>query len=221
MSSLRTRCRRDEQGMSLLELVVVVLILGIIGTVLFNFLDSTTSVTARATSNVVKENEGRQALRELTQDIRAANTILTDVAGDPSCSSFLTYPAGYKTCLRFEVKRSVDATRACPKSVITYGLVTTSGVANLRKSRTDYAADCTTKTSEVKGRLVVAGASNGAATPLFEYFDGANQPITGTTSSDIPLYIKAASIRMNLWLKYKSNSPDLKLTSAVALRNNR
>ncbi len=66
--------------------------------------------------------------------------------------------------------------------------------------------------------MVVAGVSNGV-TPLFEYFTGANQPITGGT--DTTPYVKAVSVRVNLHLKYKSNAPDLKFTTAVALRNNR
>lgn len=220
MSGLRSRCRRDEQGVTLLELVVVVLLLGIVGTILLNFLDNTTSVTARATSNVVKENEGRQAMRELTQDVRAANKIASSApSGDPACpaSTFPSYPGSYKTCLRFEIQRSVDATQACPKSVITYGLA--NGV--LRKSRIDYAANCSTITRQVTGRTVATGVRNAAATPLFEYFNSANQPITGTASTDIPLYVKAASIRVNLLLQYKKNAPDINITSAVALRNNR
>jgi prepilin-type N-terminal cleavage/methylation domain-containing protein len=227
MSRFRKRLRTDEQGLSLLELVVVVLLLGIVSSILFNFLDNTLVVTTRATSSVVKENEVRQAMRELTQDIRAANKILVDPALDGSCGTVSTFPSApstYKTCIRFEVQRSVDATKACPKSVISYGITKPSATSTqqfLKKSRRDYAADCTTVTRNVTARTVLADLSNAAATPLFEYFNAANQPITTTDPAQKELYVKAQSIRINLWVKYKSGAPDIKVSSAVALRNNR
>lgn len=207
--------RRDEHGFTLVELAVVVLIMGIVSVVLFDFLDSTTNVTARATSSVVKENEARLALRELTADIRAANVISATYPTNSACTTGGSFPTGYPSCVTFEIKRSVDSAQACPKSVVTYGLVGTS----VKKTRIDYAANCTTITRSVTGRTVIDGVVNGASTPLFRYFDGTGAQVASTTST--AGYIAASSIKTTLLLQYKTRSPNLLIDSTVALRNNR
>lgn len=207
------RARRDEAGVSLIEMVVVVLVLGIVSMAMFEFLDTTTNVTARATSSVVKENEGRLALREITEDVRAANAVSATYSANSACPAVGSYPANYGTCLTFEIKRSVNASLACPKSVITYGLVGTE----LKQTRLDYASNCTTVTRSIVGRTMIAGVANGA-TPLFQFYGDNGALITAGTTAP---YIAASSVRVNLTLSYKTRSPNLNLSSMVALRNNR
>lgn len=209
-----TAPERDQRGFALMELVVVVLILGLVSVMLFDYLGNTTNTTTRATSSVVKENEGRLALRELTEDVRAANRILTAYPTNGACVSGGSYPAGYGNCLHFEIQRSVDSTQTCPKSVITYGIVGTA----LKKTRVDYAANCTTVTSSVTALTMVSGVENGA-TPLFRFYDAASALVTSTTST--AGYVAATSIKVNLTLSFKSGASKLFLNSAVALRNNR
>lgn len=210
-----TTPHRDQRGFALMELVVVVLILGIISVMLFDYLDNTTTTTTRATSSVVKENEGRLALRELTEDVRAANKILTTYPTNGACASGGTFPTGYGNCLHFEIQRSVDSTQTCPKSVITYGIVGT----DLKKTRVDYAANCTTVTSSVTATTMVSGVANPASTPLFKFYDATGTQITSTTST--AGYIAATSVKVALTLSFKSGASKLYLNSAVALRNNR
>lgn len=206
--------RKDEAGFNLMELTVTVLLLGIISTMLFNYLDNTTHLTARATASVMKENEGREALRILTQDVRAANRILGTYPTNAACAAGGSYPAGYGNCLAFEIQRSVDSSQACPKSVMAYGVVGNE----LRQTRIDYASNCTTVVRTINGKVLLRNVV-ATGTPLFQYYDGTGTmiPTSATTAS----FADAASIRVNVSVRFKTGAPNLDLNSSVALRNNR
>lgn len=220
MTALSTR-RQDESGFNLIELAVTVLIFGIVSVTLLNFLDNTTTISARATASSVRENEGRQALRTITQEVRAANKILTalptGVSAVNACS-FPTFPGSYGRCLMFEVQRSTDATLTCPKSVIAIGLQNAATIGTVIYTRVDFASNCTTETRRTGGRLVDR-VVNGLGTPLFEYYNASGALLTTAAGADA--YVKASSVRVNLLLQYKTGAAPLRLNSVVALRNNR
>jgi prepilin-type N-terminal cleavage/methylation domain-containing protein len=213
--------RQDESGFNLIELAVTVLIFGIVSVALLNFLDNTTTISARATASSVRENEGRQALRTVTQELRAANKIVSNAATVPAgagmanvCPAPTAFPGSFANCVVFEVQRSTDATIACPKSLVLIGLTTGS----LMFTRIDYASNCTTEVRRSGGRLA-SRVVNGPGTPLFQYYNASGALLTTAAGADA--YVKASSVRVNLVLEYKTGASPLRLNSVVALRNNR
>lgn len=211
--------RRPQDGFTILELMVTVLLLTVVGAVLFDFLDSTTAVTARATRNVSAEQAGQLALRTLTQDIRGANPVASTYPTTPtSCPAGGSYPASYGRCLRLVMVRSDTAGPTCigpdglavqsPYSVITYALAG----ERVLQDRTDYTAGCVVSRSWA-GRVIIEGAVNPAGTPLFTFLDR-----NGVATTDLA---SGSSVRVAITVRYQPNAPLLSLASTVALRNYR
>jgi prepilin-type N-terminal cleavage/methylation domain-containing protein len=217
--------RRNENGMSLIELMVVLMMTSIVSALVYAVLIDSTKVAARADNSTRAENSGRLALRSMSQDIRAAVQIRGS-SSTTACASGLTYPAGFATCVGFLVPHEVSASAttttvagstkpiACPYSNITYGLK--SGV--IREDRTDYNASCAA-TNSFTGKAVLASVSNTAAQPLFTFYDIYGNRLGA--SDTVAAYQEAGSVSMQVYLNYQKGAPDISLVSTAALRNDR
>jgi type II secretory pathway pseudopilin PulG len=96
---------RDQAGMTLVELVVVIAISLLVGGILLGFLDNTTSVVGRATGDIQAENDARLALRTMTQDIRAARpSSISSTSLIPTAGACPTTPSA-ANCLSFRIRR--------------------------------------------------------------------------------------------------------------------
>ena len=202
------RFHRDDAGFTIAEMAVVMLIFSIVAVIAFNFLDETTRLTRRSTDSVQVEREAQLALRQVTQDLRAANPI-----GD-KCSV-----GDYDTCLSFEVKRPSDAKPDC----ITKYIYRVSGT-QLLQSLSD--ADCATSRTWTD-RPVVKVANNLSTQPPFQYFDRLGKQIslaTACTNSPTTACVKEArSIKVRVLVTF-NNQPGtqtLDLSSVASLRNSR
>jgi prepilin-type N-terminal cleavage/methylation domain-containing protein len=217
--------RRSESGVSLVELIVVLAMMSVVSVLVYGVLIGTTRVAARADNSTRAENNGRLALRTVSEDVRAAVQIRAS-SSTTACASGLTYPAGFASCVGFLVPHgiTVNATTttiapgatpiACPYSNITYGLK--AGV--LREDRTDYNASCTA-TSTTLGRVILADVDNSSAQALFAFYDDfGNQLAPTNTVAD---FVKAGSVLIQLYLNYQKGAPDISLQTTAALRNGR
>jgi prepilin-type N-terminal cleavage/methylation domain-containing protein len=213
-----------DAGFTVVELMVVLLLMSIVSAIVYNVLIDSTRTVARATNSTVAENNGRLALRTVSEDVRAAEQIFTSTS-TTACAS-ATYPAAFGNCLGFLVPHevAVNATTttiavgaspiACPFSKITYGLK--SGV--LREDRSDYNSQCQL-TSSFTGKAMLPGIDNTASQPLFTYYDTfGNQLGSANTVQD---YQRAGSISMQIQLLYQKGAPDISLMTTAALRNDR
>jgi prepilin-type N-terminal cleavage/methylation domain-containing protein len=216
---------RNESGYSLLELLVVVAISSIISVMVYEILINSTQLAARADNSTRAENNGRLALRAVSEDLRSAVQIRAS-SSTTACPSGLSYPAGFAWCVAFLVPHEITANAttttlaagatpiACPYSNITYGL--TSGA--IREDRTNYNASCVA-TSSFTGKAVLVGVDNTSSQPVFAFYDTyGNQLGTSNTVTD---FQKAGSVSMQIYLNYQKGAPDISLMTTVALRNNR
>lgn len=225
---------KNEEGVTVVELLVTVILVLAVSFITFGFFDSVTSVSSRASRNVITESGAQIVLREMTQEIRGANPVSATYPTTGSCPptvSFALPPppppsataTGYLNCLRFALVRSLNGSNFCinpevgrvaaPYSMITYGLK--AGV--LYKDRTDYNASCGV-VSTGAGRQILTGLANASTspvTPLFTYFDG-----SGTQIADNQSVAAAGSVKISLIVPYQTNAPNLVLTSVASLRNN-
>ncbi|MGH9151799.1 MAG: PulJ/GspJ family protein [Acidimicrobiales bacterium] len=217
MSAIRHR--EPEEGFTIVELAVTVLLLGIVVAVLFAFLDSTTSVTAKATRNVEAEQAGQLALRTISQDVRSANPVVATYPPAPtSCAAGGSFPAAYATCLPVVMVRSDVTGPTCtgpdgflvqaPYSRITYALAG----GRVLQDRTDYSSTCAV-TRSYTGRVIIDQVVNGAGSPLFTLLDRSGNVTAAATN--------AASVRIALEVRYHPRAGVLDLASTVALRNYR
>jgi type II secretory pathway pseudopilin PulG len=199
--------------MSLIELVVTTGVLLLFTVMAFNFLISTNNTASRTTKDVQAENDARLALRQMTEDIRAAAPITTTYPSTGSCPS-ATYPAGFANCLSITIVRNTVAGQSCPKSVITYGLVNGS----VKSDRVNYNSSCTA-TSTTTGKTVIASVVNPSGTALFRFFDSAGNELASSAPSSS--FSSAASVMVTLVVQYQAGAPNITVSSTAALRNNR
>lgn len=220
---------RSDEGFTLVEMLVAVVLIAVVALISFNFVDQVTSVSSKASRQLISQSEAQTVLREMTQEIRGANPISPTHASLPAgtCPTGTAFPTpsttatGYLNCLRFALTTSTDTTKFCitsefgrvpaPYRVVTYGLVS----GTLYKHVTSYNASCAGTVPAGPGRPVLRGLTNTAAKPLFTYFHQ-----TGTKIADNVTVTDAGSVRVNLMVPYDTSAPDLELTSVAAFRNN-
>lgn len=196
--------KRDETGASLLEVLVTCLVLTIVMVTLFEFLENTTSLSARTTRLVRAETEAQFALREVTQELRGASAVRP-------CAS-----AGYATCVTVDIARPASAAAAgCPLRTVTFRLAS----GRVLQDRTDYPT-CTTPTTRYAGRVVLPNVVNSAATPLFAYLGDDGNPVDVVTrAADVPT---AAAVQVTLVVDSTARTAaPLRFSATAALRNNR
>jgi prepilin-type N-terminal cleavage/methylation domain-containing protein len=215
----------DESGVTLVELIIVLALMSIVSALVYSFLNNSTQIAARASNSTAAEDNGRLALRTISEDLRSAEQIQTS-SSTTACPTGTTFPAAFANCIRFLVPHEVAAGAttttvapgappiACPFSKITYGV--RAGV--IREDRTDYDASCTPKTM-LTGKAVLAGLDRSSPLPLLAYYDTyGNRLGAANTISD---YTRAGSIAIQVQLTYQTGAPDISLMTMSALRNNR
>ena len=197
---------RDEDGFTIIEMAITVMLLGIVSFVLFSFLDSSMKITTRASKDLQAEQRMTIALRQMTQEIRSADSV-TQCAGNVS----------YKTCIVIDVPRETMLGAACPLRRITYQLVGTT----VRETRVTYpAAACSPTTTTYNARPVLEGVVNTAAQPLFTFYDQAGTTFDPDVSPG--LVASAGSVKTSIKVNYGvSGAPVISLDSMAALRNQR
>ena len=195
---------RDQAGMTLLELVVVMAISLLVGGILLGFLDNTTSVVGRATGDVQAENDAQLALRTMTQDIRAARpSSISFTSLIPTAGACPTTPTA-ASCLSFRIHRGT-ATRPNCQTTVTYGLL--AGWVQQTRSDADCASNITIS------RRLIGNVANGS-TPLFTYYDTGGAALSSGQAA-------ATSVKVTLVVTYPGGQQPLTFTSTLSLRNAR
>jgi len=216
---MRARVNRNEDGVTIVELGVVVMLMGIVAAMLASFLWSVMGVSTRATSHSEAQKALVLALRPVTQNIRGTATIATTYPSTSTCPTG-SYPTGYTNCLSVTVMRPAAGQLTCRRSVVIYGLKS-DGI--LREDRTDYAlvgGTCTV-TRTYSGRPLLRNVVNGSQ-PLFRYFDRFGNEINPAAGGQTTVpFVSTVTVRVTLNAEYRKNAPLLSYTSDLALRNNR
>lgn len=222
MSATERRRLSGDDGLTIIELLVVLVLLSIVSVFLYSFLDNTTSISARVDDHNAAEREAIIAMRRMTQDVRSANPVLTTSAGIPECPTAYAGLA-YGNCLQVILSRNTNLTGAvfCSMSGREVALPFRRVVfrlqgASVLEDRYEHTTSCSIPSSSSTDRPVLAELANPSGTRLFTFLDRQGAAIaTGSSIANV------ASIRVNVVVNYRANSNPLNLTSVVALRNYR
>jgi len=206
--------RRDDDGFTVIELAVTLLLLSIVSAMLFGFLDSTSSATARITLHTRTQRDGELAMRTITQDLRAASPITSAPCGS------------YNSCVAFSVQRATQTGHDCEKTVIGYALA--SGVLRRSLVENTWTGSSCAVTRTITNLPILTSVVNATVspvTPLFVYYDNKGAVLDPATQAATlvkkPSQGGTASIKVTLVVRYKTSAPPLTLSSLAALRNNR
>lgn len=223
---LRRRICRDEQGFTIVEVTLTLLILSIVMMLAFDFLDRASLLTMRTQANAQTEQDAQLALRVVTEHLRGAAPI-----GDPCTSTLDTattqapglLPAGYPNCVRFEVRRTNIGLDQCARTEFVFALVGSGSTQKLIENRREHtgtgattSATCTAGTWRNR-RILLDKVANTAAEPLFTYYGNTGLPIDTSNTAAVK---KAASVRLAVAVKFNNNADRSLFTSSAALRNN-
>lgn len=223
MRRLFDRAERDEDGFTITEVMLTLLILSIVLMVALDFLDRASILTMRADAHGRAEAEAQTAMRVVSQNVRSASPI-----GEPCTSTTDTppvgesaLPAGYADCMQFTVRRTTTGLDTCARTEFLYALVpvagsTTRKLVENRREYTGTTTSCTQGPLRQRRVLLERVANTTATQPLFAYYASSGAAIP---TSDTAAIKKASSVRITLAMRFSASADPIVLTSSAALRN--
>jgi Flp pilus assembly pilin Flp len=211
---LRRGFRRDQAGVTVVEVTVTMLLLAVIMMVAFDFLDRTTALTVRTDSHARTEDETQRVLRTVTQHLRSTDAITG------TCTT-AGYATTFDSCVRFEVPRSTTGFGGCARTEFVIGLVDSPDPAPADEKRLMYDrmehsdANCTPGTLTGQRLLLDRVVNTPTTQPLFTYYGTDGNTVTSAAA--VP---KAVTVKVTLAVRYQTKAPALTMTNVAALRNN-
>ena len=208
---------KSDDGMTVTELMIVVLLMGIVSVVLFTSLYSMSQGTEAAQTRAMALAQARQAVEVLARDLRAANPIdaVAPVSGYDNQVSFDVYcaNAGVGDCssvnLRKVQYRYDAATFSLRRKLGTAAETIVLGPAGPKSL----------PLNRQRGAVV-----NPASSPVFAFFgaDGAQFATSGGSAPTKERFrdcTKAVQIRIAVISDLKNFDRDIDLSTKVNLRN--
>ena len=202
----------SEQGFTLVELMIIMMLFGLVSAVAFAGLDSMTRTSVGVTDRARAVADTRSAIESMVRDLRAANPI---TAVDPV--------SAYDSSIHFSVYCATSGVGGC--------------VSNLREVQYTVTANALTRTvagvtstlvgPELSGRPVAerrGAVVNPASQPVFNYFDAAGVRLATTGAAALPstnFQNCAQSVEVHLVVMAVPGEPQsaIDMSTRVDLRN--
>ncbi|NQW87892.1 MULTISPECIES: type II secretion system protein [unclassified Frigoribacterium] len=222
MTALRrliARARRDD-GISLAELLVAIMVFGIVLTVVSTTFVSLTKATAQARFIDANTRVASNGLNDLSRTIRAARTIAQPGGTEASAFTLATTESLTLTT----AVNTADSLTTVPRRV-TYRLeadrTLSSSTVVATPLQTDFWQFTSPATKRALGGTVVTAASSGS--PLFTYLDFTGKTLTpdasgALTASQLPS-IAAVTISLTIDRTSSMSSQAVTLQNTVSLSN--
>ena len=191
-----------EGGFTLVELLIVMVLMGVVGTVtLASFVQSSRSAQT-ATERLDAVNDLTPAMQRMTRDLRAASPLVIDTGG------------------QYTTKVGTEFVRGGVTYRIDYYVDGVGADAKVLSDRSIVAADGTL--TPVGTSNLVADVENEATDPVFSYFDNDDQPITctGATQACRDEHVTASRIEIRLIRGVGEQTP-IEYVTSVNIRNAR
>ena len=186
----------SEEGVTLVELIIVVFILGIVVTAIFGVMASLTASEQRTQNRVQTQENIRMALADMARDLRSSGTIdapaSVDVADDDAAQWVVTMTTDEDDHVRWRLDRAAEELLREEE--------TTAGVWTVRKRYPD----------------IRNGATN---TPFLRYYGSGNQRLE--TSSATLTDLAACTLRIHMTIRAAAGDATSPYTATmdVGLRN--
>lgn len=221
IARLGRRVRVDQGGVTLVEVSLTMLILSILLVMSFDFLDRTTKIAMSTDAHARIEDDTQRALRTVTQHLRGAYPI------EGTCNTS-GYSTSYANCVRFSVPRNQSGFGGCARTEFVIGLVPSPAGSPTDERRLAFdraertSASCAvgalTQQRLLLGRVVNNPTTHATPQPLFRYYGADGVEINPASApASVP---KAATVTVNLHVRYQTGLNAIVMTSSAALRNN-
>jgi prepilin-type N-terminal cleavage/methylation domain-containing protein len=198
----RLATRRNDSGMTLIELLVTMVLMGVIGSVVTAGVVTSMRDQRRAQSRLDAVTTTQRALERVTKDIRAADPL---VAADATSVTTLVYHGTQCQQRRYYV----DATNQLVQEIAKYPASTTC-------------ADKTGTLGTASSRVLVKTVVNTTAQPVFAYqridpAQSALATVTTPVASNLVSLVDSVTINVKAGLKF--GQQPVVVQTAVDLRN--
>lgn len=192
----------DEDGFTLVELLVVMILMGFIGAMVLTTYVTSARTTETATARLDAINDVTPAMQRMTRDLRAAAPLIIDEDGD------------YTTEVGTEFVRGGETYRTY------YYLDPNGGAPRVLSDR--YRVDADGNEIELQTSYLVAEVNNEASEPVFTYVDNDGTTITCTadTAECRDKHLTASTIEVFLRRAIGDQSP-IEYRTSINIRNTR
>lgn len=225
--------RDDEDGFSLVEVMVAVLILGIIGAVVLTSVVQAMQRTASATNRTNALTDIERGLERISRQIRTADPLVIDPDGQ--CDALST-----ANCVDRVLTRRMDAFTFSDGEQVSYSyyLVDVGTDVELRQdvTRVDIATGTTTATANGEFIAEIANLDPAVGQPLFRFMgvdattgevatiDCLNDPASAADDLTVDqcrtAYATASVVEITL-MKVLTDGEPLRVSTLVNIRNTR
>jgi prepilin-type N-terminal cleavage/methylation domain-containing protein len=210
---------RDQSGVTLVELLVVIIIMGIVSTMILGTWFALSKAYANATESAEQRDHAQMAMERLTRELRDAQAAPPTALDPLAISSTDLGPSSVRFNTTFNM--AADANPSTVPQLMRYRLV---GETLVRQLAGD---DRTFGTNDDRQEAVVEHVVNTANnTDLFQYYyyDGTGDLRRSTGTTDVPtntLRIKAIKITLLVDLNPGDSPESMKIINVVQPRNQR
>lgn len=215
----------DDRGFTLVELLVVVLILGMIGSIVLVSVVQAMDRTSSATNRTNALTDIERGLERITRQIRVADPLVIDPDG--ACNTLAT-----ATCVDEVLTRRMDAVTFSGGEQVNYSYYLVEGAddVELRQDieRVDIATGTTVETSNGEFIAEIGNLEPTVGQPLFRFL--AEDPVTGeldeidctglTVDACRTRYATASVVEITLMKVLQEGDP-LRVGTSVNIRNTR
>jgi prepilin-type N-terminal cleavage/methylation domain-containing protein len=192
-----SRRRGDDEGLTLVELLVVVMLLSIVSTVLTSSMIGALHAARKQDDQTRTLVEAKVAMERITREIRGANAL---TACAPRSMSFTMTRDNVRTAITYRVSAA---------SATTSEILQDKTVTNL--------ATGITQTSQTR---VLGGLAIGRADAVFTYNDANGTPLAPQTATPETYNPGAAkTIGLRVLMRRINGAPSIQLYQLVSLRN--
>lgn len=186
--------RDDENGLTLVELLVVMLIMGIVGSVVASGMIQGLQTSGRAQSRITALTDLQRGVERVARELRVANPLCLTTGLEDTHLGANVYRDGKR--YRYE-----------------YYLSGAGAAQELLADITEFdPVDAATGTVLASGTFIAEIGNDLLGVPLFEYADQNGDPTTG--------YATAAQVTINLAKQVRDSDPIL-VSTTVEIRNTR
>ena len=194
---------REESGLSLVEMMVTILILGIALTVMYKGLSSMQRTAVGAQSRLINLDEARVLMSRITKDMRTAARLTSQ-------SSPFTYAAARQVTLYANVNATSPPNRlnifVDGQNRLIEEVVAPTGTAP------NYTYTSPPTVRAVGGHVASTGT-------IFTYYDSAGAALTAPLSSADLLKVKAVEVTLSIREPSSLSTPPVTLINRVRLPN--
>lgn len=204
LMSLANRLRRREQdGFTLVELLIVMVLMGVVGAVTLTSFVTSARSAQHATERLDAINDLTPAMQRMTRDLRAASPLVIDTGG------------------AYTTKVGAEFVRGGQKYRVDYYVDGVGADARVLADRYSVASDGTLTT--IGTSYLIAQVDNGASEPVFAYYDNDNQQITctDTTQACRDEHVTAARIDVLLIRGVGDQDRGIEYSTSINVRNAR